>query len=292
MILVGRRGEELLSGLMSLLPIGERRKFSFSIGLRPSLRRPVRIVAVPETSLQIERFARQCRYTVVHLNALSEIDYHDNAWASVVEHALEEARFPWLAEQVMAPLVSEIGEGAVAVHDHNAWQGEAWAANVDTAPAPARKASTARAQGAGSSSVAVLDVPAAAATRSPANKTPASEVRAPAKDSNPAARERDRARLHHDLAGNDPESLEMLERLDDLVYDAIAGRPGAFEELTHFWPEALDRLEGEALVESREQYLRYALGLWTQGETSSIQDPQRAMGALDVLCLLFPEGEF
>ena len=56
-------------------------QFSFSVGLRPSLRRPVRIVAVPETNLQIECFARQCRCKVVQLSELAKVNYHGNAWA-------------------------------------------------------------------------------------------------------------------------------------------------------------------------------------------------------------------
>ena len=103
---------------------------------------------------------------------------------------------------------------------------------------------------------------------------------------------RDMAQLHHDKAGNDPASLEMLERLDDLVYDAIAGQPGAFDELTRFWPEASGTIGRRSAGRIARAISALRAGPVDHQGTSGIQDPQRAMGALDVLCLLFPEGEF
>ncbi len=35
------------------------------------------------------------------------------------------------------------------------------------------------------------------------------------------------------------EALELVEHLDDLVFDAIAGLPAAFTRLAQFWPQAL-----------------------------------------------------
>jgi len=303
LIVVGARSEELIAGLMSVLPVADRPYFSFSVGLRPSLRRPVRIVAVPESSLQIERFARQCRYKVLKLNDLGKVDYHGHAWATLVEQALEEADFSRLAEQVMSPAVAEIGESNLAAHQRERRSGDAWAAGHSTASVTGH--ATAQATAGSTPSPAVLETLAAKESHGAANA--GADLRTGSARANSAGgraatavrgapsaagREPERARLHHDLAANDPASLAMLEELDDLVYDAIAGRPGAFEELTEFWPSALAQLEGESLVESREQYVRYALGLWGQGDAGGIQDPQRAMGALDVLCLLFPEGEF
>ncbi|HTU24910.1 MAG TPA: hypothetical protein VMF30_05910 [Pirellulales bacterium] len=290
LILVGARAEELLSGLVSLLPVEERTNYSFSIGLRPSLRRPVRIVAVPECTLQIERFAQQCRYKVLKAGSLAKVEFHDDAWATVVEQALDDGNYALLAEHVAAGTEAETpssgrqnrraGERRSAVRTAAAHDGS-WDANGHTAVMTAddgehNDAKTVAEEPVGHQSIA-------ARPARPAKGTPAPRA---------GAAERNRGRLHHDVAANDPAALAMLEQLDDLVYEAIAGRPGAFEELTEFWPSALEQLQGEALVESREQYVRYALGLWSQGDSGGIQDPQRAMGALDVLCLLFPEGEF
>jgi hypothetical protein len=85
-----------------------------------------------------------------------------------------------------------------------------------------------------------------------------------------------------------PESLEKLERLDDLVYEAIAGSPDSFGQLQSAWPLLVKDLNEEALAESREQYLRYALSVWEECiDAGVIRDPARAIQVLDVLCMLF-----
>jgi GTPase-associated protein 1, N-terminal domain type 2 len=249
LILAGADGEEVAAGLLSLLPLEVRGRFSLSVNLRPALRRPLRLVAVPELNLQIERFARQCRYDLLEIERLSEIEFHDDPWATAVERALEESDFAQLAELVAAP---------VSAHERDQRRvPERQFVSTESSAKPAAKMENA------------MQMQAAVAT---------------------AADRQGRPR--HDEAENDPAALEMLERLDDLVYDAIAGREKAFDELAQFWPQVLAAIEGEALVESREQYLRYALGLWTERNAEGIQEPQRAMAALDVLCLLFPEEEF
>jgi hypothetical protein len=90
---------------------------------------------------------------------------------------------------------------------------------------------------------------------------------------------------------NSPEMLERLEHLDDLVYDAINGQPGAMEQLRTAWPALADTLGEAPLAESREQYLRYALSVWEQSaKADGLRRPDQAIQALDVLCLLFGEA--
>ncbi len=87
---------------------------------------------------------------------------------------------------------------------------------------------------------------------------------------------------------NSPEILERLEHLDDLVYDAITGQPGAMEQFQAAWPELAAQLGDGPLAESREQYLRYALSVWEQcAKVDGVRHPAQAIQALDVLCLLF-----
>ena len=62
--------------------------------------------------------------------------------------------------------------------------------------------------------------------------------------------------------------------------------------MVEFWPEVLSRLDPDVLAEAREQYLRHALGVWTRSDSHGVQDPGQSIAALDVLCLLFPEGDF
>jgi hypothetical protein len=94
------------------------------------------------------------------------------------------------------------------------------------------------------------------------------------------------AALHPDS----PEGLEKLELLDDLVYDALSGRPGALNQLQALWPALRAELDFNLLAESREQYLRYALTIWEgRADNENIRNPTQAVQALDVLCLLFDE---
>ncbi|HUY92084.1 MAG TPA: hypothetical protein VMV10_25305 [Pirellulales bacterium] len=87
-----------------------------------------------------------------------------------------------------------------------------------------------------------------------------------------------------------PAALEQLERLDDAVFEAIAGKPGALDELRKLWPEVLSQLGPELVEESREQYVRHALRVWRDCvEGDQIRNPTLAVAAMDVVCLLFGE---
>jgi hypothetical protein len=90
----------------------------------------------------------------------------------------------------------------------------------------------------------------------------------------------------------DPATQEMLERLDDLVYESIGGKSESFDQLIEYWPEVLTHLGDDLVAESREHYLQHALATWTQTNPQGIQDLARTSLALDVLCLLFPEESF
>ncbi len=96
-----------------------------------------------------------------------------------------------------------------------------------------------------------------------------------------------------DLDPTDPAVLEKLERLDDLVFDAISGSREALEELAGFWPQVRDEWGDDPLVaESREQYLRYALESWDKViQRTGQRNPSIAVQALEVLCLLFEGAE-
>jgi hypothetical protein len=96
----------------------------------------------------------------------------------------------------------------------------------------------------------------------------------------------------HDYLRENPTALEMVEHLDDLVFDAIAGQPNAFARLLEFWPNALAQLDPAVLAQAREQYLRHGLTVWTGVNAAGVQTPERAITALDVPCLLFPETDF
>jgi hypothetical protein len=91
-----------------------------------------------------------------------------------------------------------------------------------------------------------------------------------------------------DLDPSDPEVLARLERLDDLVFDAISGKRTSLDELAQFWPKVRSEFGGPLLAESREQYLRYALTSWERlAQRDGVRSPSLAMQSLEVLCVLF-----
>jgi len=93
------------------------------------------------------------------------------------------------------------------------------------------------------------------------------------------------------LTPDSPEVLAKLEHLDDVVYEAIDGRPDALAELETLWPKLLSELGEDLVAESRAQYLRYALSVWEDtAESSGVREPARAVTALDVLSVLFDKG--
>jgi hypothetical protein len=92
------------------------------------------------------------------------------------------------------------------------------------------------------------------------------------------------------LGCRDPAVLERLGELDDVVFEAIAGRTAALERLTTLWPEVL-RLVGDPLVEeSREAYIRHALNQWRQcAEAEPTRNPRLAVTLMDVLAILIAD---
>lgn len=85
------------------------------------------------------------------------------------------------------------------------------------------------------------------------------------------------------------EILDHLERLDDLVFDAMSGDERALEEMSRLWPQLLAKLGPDRLDESREQYLRHSLSVWETCLEDGLREPDRALASLQVLSILFGE---
>jgi len=83
------------------------------------------------------------------------------------------------------------------------------------------------------------------------------------------------------------EAVELLEKLDDCVFDAISGDQRALAEVTRLWPEVVLVVGPERLEESREQYLRYSLSIWESCLDEGLREPKRAVASLAVLNVLF-----
>ncbi|MEX2142757.1 MAG: hypothetical protein WD894_26110 [Pirellulales bacterium] len=84
-------------------------------------------------------------------------------------------------------------------------------------------------------------------------------------------------------------NLERLEKLDDVVFDAMAGDERALEEMNRLWPQLVTELGPDKLEESREQYLRYSLAIWESCLEDGLREPDRAIASLQVLSIIFGE---
>lgn len=104
-----------------------------------------------------------------------------------------------------------------------------------------------------------------------------------------------RASIHDDLYDSpayelgcrDPRLLEKLGELDDIVFEAIAGRSAAVDRLQVLWPEVLMLVGPMLAEESREAYLRHAMSKWREcAEAESNRNPRLAVTLMDVLAIL------
>jgi hypothetical protein len=88
------------------------------------------------------------------------------------------------------------------------------------------------------------------------------------------------------IAQHLPQQLETLQRLEDAIFEAMAGKPAALEELRTLWRHVL-QIAGVQAEQAREQYLAYAISLWRQFSTGdNVRDPARATQAVEVICQL------
>jgi hypothetical protein len=91
----------------------------------------------------------------------------------------------------------------------------------------------------------------------------------------------------YELGCRDPLLLEKLGELDDVVFEAIAGRAAAVDRLQVLWPEVLSLVGPDLAEESREAYLRHAMSKWREcAEAEEHRNPRLAVTLMDVLAIL------
>ncbi|MHB1037065.1 MAG: GAP1-N2 domain-containing protein [Pirellulales bacterium] len=286
-IAAGAESQNLVAGLLNCLPPECRTEFSFSTGLRFSSCRPFRVVGLPEDDTEIRQALRRRDLCVFNPSA-------DPPQESVLPDGWPELLFAVLSGGKISQFAARLSEPhpGLKTADLAQW-GNQWLAELArTCDAPGDRWK-----------------PADATSPSP---LPVDEVslRAPARDE-----ERQRADAPHSrfersarataevqrqtspaellsrrLPSDSPQVSEQLEVLDGVVFDAIAGSAAALEQLKTLWPVVLDEVGEDLVAESREQYLQYALRLWSDyADSDGVPDPTRAVAALDVLCLMFNE---
>ncbi|MEE8452782.1 MAG: hypothetical protein V3R99_12735 [Thermoguttaceae bacterium] len=272
--------EQLIAGLISCLPPQCRTEFSFSTGLKYSSRRPFRIVALSEDKAEQRWVAHQSGVSVLDLHEeLTTDSVSFDGWARLIGRVVSSGRVSFLATelskrrfQLTLDDLSALGLQLLEELDATALQSDHQP--VD-GPSPTR-----------------LSVGFEKETPQPSTRKAAHAAHTQFEKSGDAAtsaRQREN-RPSKTLQPQSQEALEKLELLDDVVYEAINGEEVTLERLKTLLPEVLDELEEELVIESRAQYLRYALSIWEQGtDSTGLRNPLRAMQALDVLCLLFDD---
>ncbi|MEX2119197.1 MAG: hypothetical protein WD847_06275 [Pirellulales bacterium] len=293
----GHRRPRLFAGLINCLPPECRTQFSFSSGLKHSPRRPFRVVSVPDDPAEQRRLLRQYDITLLEFSGKPPQQFVTaDGWGGFIASAVASGNTAFLGGQLGKPRpkltvadLPQLGNQLL----------EAMPASSQTARRDAAR-----------QSVAARDSETAAKTHAAHPAPPATEaddqrradaphgrpLRAgqtlgpaqPHADSRaPAEIEQDPAQV---LGWHCPAAIEKLELLDDTVFEAIAGKAGALDQLRTLWPQVLTQLGPHLVEESREQYIRHALKVWRECvDGDRIRDPVLAMAAMEVVCLLFNE---
>ncbi len=267
--------EYLIAGIMNCLPPECRTEFSFSTGLKPSVRRPFRVTAVSNNRGEWQRLRQQYQATVLVLSEPPSAEFAPiDGWARFIHRVLGAGRFSLLATQfakrrfeLTAEDLPALGLQLLEALDFSSLPAE---------PPAARTPKETPSPGDWYDGLQRADAP----HRSFQNSA---QPVANQFDSQPGP--------SATLAPDSPEVLQKLEKLDDLVFEAISGKQSALEQLRAYWAEVCIELGDDLLATSREQYLRHALSIWEESvDPDGLREPTRAMQALDVLCVLFDEA--
>ena len=271
--------EHLIAGILNCLPPECRTQFSFSTGLRYSPRRPFRIVTLADDQAEWRQMQRRYNTTVLDLTHAPPVDFAPlDGWARLIDYVLRTGRIPFLAAQFSKrrfelavedlpalglQLMEEIDEDALPHKRHD------------------EKGSKPKAIGPVVPSDWLDGLQHAHAAH---RRFRGSQTLSTPETSKPAGPSKQ-------LSADNPEVLEKLELLDDLVFEAIEGKDEALLGLREMWPKLHNELGYELLAESREQYLYHALFIW-QGsiEPGGVREASRAVAALEVLSILFDDA--
>lgn len=270
--------EQLIAGLLNCFPPECRTEFSFTTGLKFSSRRPFRIVAVgrdPEEQRRVERL-----YNAAVVDFTGEppgaAAVTDNSWAQFIRRVLRSGRTSLLAsrladlpEQVTLAELSALGlefleELDVALDgdehfDQPPQSGTPTGEDVGTAGG--------RPQAHAAHRRSAKSVPTAA--------TELTDPPGPSTIIDPP----------------DTGMLETLRRLDALVCEAITGPAETVEKVRAMWRRLESGLEPQVAARWREEYLRYALSIWSQTTPGGVRCPSEAIQSLDVVCSLLDDPQ-
>jgi len=316
----GPPAEQMIAGLVNCLPPECRIQFSFSTGLKFSSRRPFRVIAISQDPEERRRVERLYDMAVLDFSGRLPAEFEPvESWARFIHRVLKSGRTSLLSARLSRRQCDFSPEDLPALGlqfleelDASSFEQEPSDDDREGGEMPQEDLWMGQASGEGISYRDGEATPELEDFDRPfPQAAPLSELFRGAhgahsrfqKDSCPWSARPFGGALSCPTDGkpsgpvpsqlldpDDPEVLEKLEHLDDLVYDAIAGKAAAMDELRTFWPRVRDELGDQMLAESQEQYLRYALSAWVGCmEEEAVRNPSQAIQSLEVLCVLFDE---
>jgi hypothetical protein len=283
-LLVGaEKNETLFGGLVNCFPLECRPDLTFTTGLRYSPRRPFRFTTTQDDATSVRQATRLEGVKIVDLRDLSFEVEAFTGWAAYIARAIETdqlSRFTSALQQPRPDLtmdeLDELGHKLLAELAVSGTVQGALRKPAVVSPQRPRQRS-------GGTYILRTDRPEHVA-RSSSPSIQSNDSPAAARHRGPALALTSSQQTH---TVTDPETIELLEQLDDAVYDCIHGAPNAIEMIGALWQTLSERLRPDVLAAAREQYMRYALTLWEACHDAAVSQPQKAVRALDVLTALF-----
>lgn len=282
----------LLAGLINCVPPSCRTELSFTTGLKYSPRRPYKINCVPVHQPEQRRVLRQHDIELLDLSAERTPGLSvTSGWPGFVSCTLAAGKTSFFSSRVGRlgdvtgqdldrlgdQLLEELAGNGSVLEDSSTLS-----AISDTAPAfpEERTRETIVTKEPDLTATVPMERRADAAHDRAANRWSAAVAEATLLELASAPADT--------LGAQHPQSQEQLELLDDTVFEAIAGKPEAFDRLTNLWPHTVNCL-GRADVEIyREHYVRYALRLWQEcADGEEVRSPGVAVRALDAIAIFF-----
>jgi hypothetical protein len=272
---------KVIQGLLNCLPIECRPEFSFSTGLKFSPRRCFHLIDLSEDPAEQAWVANHPNVTVFDLNSQPQHGMAIDGWSQLIEQVFSTHHIFFFAAQLSKRRFSLSLEDLPALGLQLLEEIDAYKQNPMEGSQEEPQAQAPQEREYEGSSSSSPDFPRAHAAHQRFDKSLESAMATKSAIKSPSSC----------LNPNSPAILEQLEYLDDVVYEAINGQSLAMRQLKTVWPKLFTELGDELLAESREQYLHYAMSLWEESaNVNGIRNPTRAAYALDVLCILFGDG--
>ncbi len=275
----GMQRQRLVAGLINCLPVECRTELSFSTGLRFSPQRPYRVVCVSDDVAEQRRLSRQFELVVLDPSQRPPRELAFSAgWGGLISQLLASGRYRFMAAELSQPRpglkLARLDELAAVLQER--LQAEPPGDEREDCP----QSSTACHPDAARSIVPFSRERADAAHRRRTNTWPT-----PLPSSHAGAIPATPADL---LATLPPQRTSEWEEFEDLVFEAIAGKPGCLERLRTLWQTLKTRCDRSLLEDSREHFVRHALSLWRDCvHAEELRNPRLAVAALDVIDVLF-----